>query len=78
MPPVAATGGATRSRHMNEAVKDGTLEVLDGKPVIFYDGYWIRYYAPPENSLPVTSLSASVVQLRPTMLLPKSVVTCGP
>jgi len=36
---------------MNEAVKDGTLNVLDGKPVIFYDGYWIRYYAPPENSL---------------------------
>ena len=52
MPPATATGGATRSRHMNEAVKDGTLEVLDGKPVIFYDGYWIRYYAPPENSLP--------------------------
>jgi hypothetical protein len=36
---------------MNEAVKDGTLNVLDGKPVIFFDGYWIRYYAPPENSL---------------------------
>jgi hypothetical protein len=36
---------------MNEAVKDGTLNVLDGKPVIYYDGYWIRYYAPPENSL---------------------------
>lgn len=36
---------------MNEAVKDGTLHVLNGKPVIFYDGYWIRYYAPPENSL---------------------------
>ena len=36
---------------MNDAVKDGTLNVIDGKPVIFYDGYWIRYYAPPENSL---------------------------
>ncbi|MBP8925361.1 MAG: hypothetical protein KBG75_05870 [Pseudomonadales bacterium] len=36
---------------MNEAVKDGTQNVLDGKPVIYYDGYWIRYYAPPENSL---------------------------
>jgi len=36
---------------MNEAVKDGTLNKLDGKPVIFYDGYWIRYYAPPENTL---------------------------
>jgi len=36
---------------MNEAVKDGTLNVLEGKPVIFYDGYWIRYYAPPSNSL---------------------------
>jgi len=36
---------------MNESVKDGTLDTLDGKAVIFYDGYWIRYYAPPENSL---------------------------
>jgi len=36
---------------MNEAVKDGTLNVIDGKPVIFYDGYWIRYYAPPDDSL---------------------------
>ena len=36
---------------MNDAVKDGTLNLIDGKPVIFYDGYWIRYYAPPENSL---------------------------
>lgn len=36
---------------MNEAVKDGTLNVMNGKPVIYYDGYWIRYYAPPENSL---------------------------
>ena len=34
-----------------EAVKDGTLNVIDGKPVIHYDGYWIRYYAPPQNSL---------------------------
>jgi len=37
---------------MNEAVKDGTQNVLDGKPVIYYDGYWIRYYAPPDNTLP--------------------------
>ncbi len=37
---------------MNEGIRNGSLEMLDGKPVIFYDGYWIRYYAPPENSLP--------------------------
>lgn len=36
---------------MNEAVKDGTLSVIDGKPGIYYDGYWIRYYAPPPNTL---------------------------
>lgn len=36
---------------MSEAVKDGTLNVIDGKPVIYYDGYWIRHYAPPENSM---------------------------
>jgi hypothetical protein len=43
--------GADTAFVMNEAVKDGTLNVLDGKQVIHYDGYWIRYYAPPENSL---------------------------
>ena len=37
---------------MHEAVKDGTQNGLDGKPVIYYDGYWIRYYAPPANTLP--------------------------
>ena len=36
---------------MKEVVLDGTLNELDGKLVIHYDGYWIRYYAPPENSL---------------------------
>lgn len=41
---------------MNEAVKDGTQNVIDGKPVIYYDGYWIRYYAPPENTLPQKKL----------------------
>ncbi|MBP6381964.1 MAG: hypothetical protein KBG29_17120 [Pseudomonadales bacterium] len=41
---------------MNEAVKDGTQNVIDGKPVIYYDGYWIRYYAPPENTLPEKKL----------------------
>ena len=36
---------------MNAPVKDGTVRIIDQKPVIHYDGYWIRYYAPPENSL---------------------------
>ena len=30
---------------------NGTLSSINGKPVIHYDGYWIRYYAPPKDSM---------------------------
>lgn len=30
---------------------NGTRSKIDGTPRIFYDGYWIRYYAPPDDSL---------------------------
>jgi len=32
-------------------VKNGTRREFDGKPCIYYDGYWIRYYAPPRETL---------------------------
>jgi len=30
---------------------DGTRILLEGKDYVFYDGYWIRYYAPLEDTL---------------------------
>lgn len=36
---------------MNEAVEDGTLRVIDGVRRVFYDGYWIKAYDPPADSL---------------------------
>jgi len=40
--------------HLDTSLHDpenGTLRKIDGKECIFYDGFWIRYYAPPEESL---------------------------
>jgi hypothetical protein len=31
--------------------KNGTRKTIAAKACIFYDGYWIRYYAPPKESL---------------------------
>lgn len=36
---------------MNEAVENGTVRVMDGVRRIFYDGYWIKAYDPPADSL---------------------------
>ena len=30
---------------------NGTVETVDGKRCVCYDGYWIRYYEPPPDSL---------------------------
>ncbi len=32
-------------------IENGTQAEIDGKLVIYFDGYWIRYYAPPEDSM---------------------------
>jgi len=34
-----------------EIIPNGTRRVIDGKPCIFYEGYWIKYYDPMEDSL---------------------------
>lgn len=31
--------------------QNGSIETIDGIDHIFYDGYWIRYYEPPKESL---------------------------
>ncbi len=34
-----------------QSIPNGTVRTINGRMCIFYDGYWIRYYAPPENTL---------------------------
>ena len=36
---------------MSKKVKNGTRKDIDAKPCIYFDGYWVRYYAPPGESL---------------------------
>ncbi len=34
-----------------KAPENGTVELIDGKECVFYDGYWIRFYPVPEDTL---------------------------
>ncbi|MCG8427112.1 MAG: hypothetical protein MI754_07145 [Chromatiales bacterium] len=36
---------------MTKQPENGSLRLIDGKECIFYDGYWIRYYPFPEDTL---------------------------
>ncbi len=36
---------------MNDTIENGSIRDFDDKPHIYYDGYWIRYYKPPRESL---------------------------
>jgi hypothetical protein len=36
---------------VSKKVKNGTRKEIDAKPCIYFDGYWIRYYPPPRESL---------------------------
>jgi len=29
---------------MNEEIANGTVRTIDGRPSVFYDGYWVRWY----------------------------------
>jgi len=31
--------------------ENGTRREVDGKECVYYDGYWIRYYSPPDDTL---------------------------
>ncbi|MES9993367.1 MAG: hypothetical protein ABW098_15565 [Candidatus Thiodiazotropha sp.] len=37
--------------HSPDNIPNGTIEDIDGKTCIFYDGYWIKYYVPLDDSL---------------------------
>ncbi|MES9870608.1 MAG: hypothetical protein ABW149_13050 [Sedimenticola sp.] len=36
---------------MNDTPENGTIQNFDGKDCIYFDGYWIRHYPLPEDSL---------------------------
>jgi hypothetical protein len=36
---------------MPETIHNGTRRHIDGKLCVYYDGYWIKYYEPPADSL---------------------------
>jgi len=36
---------------MNAPIANGTMQVIDGEERIFYDGYWIKAYRPPADTL---------------------------
>ena len=36
---------------MTTTIKNGSKKEVGGKSRIYYDGYWIRYYAPPAETL---------------------------
>jgi hypothetical protein len=41
----------TGAIRVSRKVKNGTRRDIDAKPCIYFDGYWIRYYPPPGESL---------------------------
>jgi len=40
---------------MMEKISNGTRRRIDGRECVFYDGYWVRYYQPPGNTLAAKS-----------------------
>ena len=36
---------------MNETIENGTRKEIDGVTHVYYDGYWIKCYKPPEDTL---------------------------
>ena len=37
---------------MSDTKKNGTKKDIGGKPCIYFDGYWIKRYEPPSETLP--------------------------
>ncbi|MCF7984858.1 MAG: hypothetical protein K9L70_10680 [Thiohalocapsa sp.] len=36
---------------MTQDIENGTIAEIDGRTCVYYDGYWIKYYEPPPESL---------------------------
>ena len=43
---------ASGIERMDSGIPNGTRETRGGKDCVYYDGYWIRYYPAPKDSLP--------------------------
>ncbi len=56
------TLGDKANSSVDEHVANGTIRECDGKICIFMDGYWIRYYAPPPNTM--AEKRALIISLR--------------
>jgi len=39
------------STNSSDSIDNGTIREYEGKICVFIDGYWIRYYAPPPNTM---------------------------
>lgn len=62
---------------MTKEIENGTLQDFDGKPCIYYYGYWIRYYKVPENSLATKHLLIKALTRRAFHLTEKGINTPG-
>ncbi len=62
---------------MTENIENGTVREIDRKPCIYYDGYWVRYYITPENSLATKHLLIKTLTRRAFHLTEKGINTPG-
>lgn len=62
---------------MTEEIQNGTLQDFGSKPCIYYDGYWVRYYEVPENTLATKHLLIKALTRRAFHLTEKGINTPG-
>ncbi len=62
---------------MADMIENGTVRDFDGKPCIHYDGYWLRYYITPEDSLATKHLLIKALTRRAFHLTEKGINTPG-
>ena len=51
----------TESSH--EYFRNGTVREIDGIQKIYFDGYWIRYYKPPPETLTTKKTSSETLRV---------------
>ena len=49
---------------MSDRVQNGSRRNIDGKPCVFFDGYWIKWYEPPRDSLAAKKRLIAALTLR--------------
>ena len=48
---VGGTSGSITGSRSGNAISNGTIAEINGRTCIHFDGYWIKYYEPPPESL---------------------------